>query len=99
MRAPESVRCESGPTCASENGRYSRTLVNTPSTDSTTDDAMLLMPSTKVESSFAPDSKRFSPPKNSSTAFQASVIPGQQGRPKARRYRPQWHPTRRKQCP
>ena len=81
MRAPESVSCESGPTCASENGRYSRTLANTPSTDSTTDDAMLLMPSTNVESNFAPDSNRFSPPKKSSTAFQASVTPASKDAP------------------
>ena len=82
MRAPESVNCDSGPTCASENGRYSRTEASTPATESTTDEAMLFMPSMKVESSRAPLSKRLRPPKNSSTAVHAVVMPASREAPK-----------------
>ena len=56
MRVPDSVSCDNGPVCASEKGRYSRTLASTSSTALIGADAMLLMPSTKVFSSFAPDS-------------------------------------------
>ena len=72
MRVPDSVSCDSGPVCASEKGRYSRTLANAFSTVPTSEDILLLMPSMNVSSNFAPDSKRSRSEKNSVTSFHIS---------------------------
>ena len=58
IRCPDRVRVERGPVLASENGRYSRIVDRMLPMASIGAIAMLFIPSTKVESRRAPDSKR-----------------------------------------